>query len=403
MRLIPALLLAALPMTAAAANPCAGRSFCESTRNFVADVANFRVSKAGGYRVLTTTLSIRNITDQPLTLGFVGDSGVALDDRGNRYVVANAQNVRGIGLVNGNKFDPKFTLQPGEARDARFEFLWAPGHEIIGTRYELDLALREIKPVAADQFKLGGEYALHFSNLAEGALTAAATPVATAPGPAGTSSAVAGSAPAAAPLPAQADHCAGIAHCYDAGTFTAEVVRVIAGGMPAGVRDQRVSFNIRFRNVSAKPIILAYKPASGSSYDNFGNPFYWGRAGSPDLSAQGIGYVTYRSADTQFTLAPGQSRNATFNLIRFGARPPIGSAWGFDVVIDELEILPGQQVRTVRENSLSFQNLSSGLSGSLAGGGVEALPLPAGAEAKVEGAQEIASEVIGLFKKLKKH
>lgn len=398
MKLIPALLLLALPAAAPAANQCAGRSYCEATRTFVADVANFRVSKAGRYRVLTTTLNIRNITDQPLTLGFVSDSGVALDDRGNRYVVANAQNVRGIGLVNGNSFDPKFTLQPGEARDTRFEFLWDPGKEIVGTQYELDLALREIMPVAGDQFRLGVEYALHFGNLAEGGVGAPA------PGRvvAGGAMAAPGTAAAAAPMAAPVDHCAGAPRCYDAGAFVAEVMQVTSTAMTDGARHQSIAINIRFRNVSAHPIILGYKGSSSSAIDNFGNRFYWGRAGTHDTSVKGMGYVTGRGADTQFALSPGQSRNATFNLIRYGARPPIGNAWDYDVVIDELEILPGQQVRTVRENSLNFQNLAGGsFAGLPAGLPVGGLPVgPNGINAASP--QDVASEVIDLFRKLKR-
>ena len=112
--------------------------------------------------------------------------------------------------------------------------------------------------------------------------------------------------------------------------------------------------------------------------------------------------VSGRTADTQFQLQPGQSRNATFNLIRFEARPPIGSAWGYDVVIDELEILPGQQVRTARENSLNFQSLTARAFASAA---VPGLPVAAGAlqtDALPTDAQEIANDVIGLFNKLKR-
>jgi hypothetical protein len=70
--------------------------------------------------------------------------------------------------------------------------------------------------------------------------------------------------------------------------------------------------------------------------------------------------VTGRSADTQFQLAPGQSRSATFGIIRFNAAPPIGDHWNYDVVIEEVEIQPGQVVRSVRQNSLTFANLSAG-------------------------------------------
>ncbi|HNR23714.1 MAG TPA: hypothetical protein PKL49_11915 [Steroidobacteraceae bacterium] len=385
--LLALIALAALPLAVPAADDCAGRSHCVATRSFVADVTNFRVSKSGRYRVLTATVNFRNRTDKPLTLGYVGDSGIAMDEQGNRYVVANAQAVRGIGLVSGSSFDPKFTLQPGEASDTRFELVWDPGKAIVGVSYELDLAIREINAVTPDQFRLGSEHSVHFSQLAEGAASAA---------PVGANAAATGrsapAAPAAAtPAAIAADPCAGSTRCYNAGPFIAEVVQLTSAAMGSGVRHHSVALNIRFRNVSDRPIILGYHSGSSAGIDNFGNTYYRGRAGTHDTSVKGIGYVDGRSADTQFALAPGQSRNATFNLIRYEAKPPIGNAWGYDVVIDELEILPGQQVRTVRENSLNFQNLTAG---TFAGTATN----PADGAAA---AQDVASQVIGLFKKLK--
>ena len=44
-----------------------------------------------------------------------------------------------------------------------------------------------------------------------------------------------------------------------------------------------------------------------------------GVARTHDASVKGIGYVTGRSADPQFVLQPGQTRNATFGLIRYEA------------------------------------------------------------------------------------
>ncbi len=156
------------------------------------------------------------------------------------------------------------------------------------------------------------------------------------------------------------DPCNGVPRCFNAGTFTAEVMQVSATAMTPGARHHSVSFNIRFRNLTDKPMILAYRSGSSSALDNFGNGFTWGRPGTHDTSVKGIGMVAGRSVDTQFSLAPGQSRNATFGLIRFNARPPIGDAWNYDVVVEEIEILPGQVVRSTRQNSVNFTNLRAG-------------------------------------------
>lgn len=176
--------------------------------------------------------------------------------------------------------------------------------------------------------------------------------------------------PTAAPMPA--DPCRGATHCFDAGTFVAEVVNVTASAMVKGARHHSINYAVRFRNVSDKPIVLAYRTTSSSGRDEFGNGFAWGRPGTHDTSAKGIGYVDGRSADPQFALAPGQSRQASFDLIRFNAVPPIGSSFGWDVVIDELELMPGQQIRSVRQNSISLSNLTPGPHASVAGGSAAA-------------------------------
>lgn len=153
--------------------------------------------------------------------------------------------------------------------------------------------------------------------------------------------------------------------------------------------------NIRFRNVSDKPVILAYRSGSSAAVDNFGNGFTWGRPGTHDTSVKGIGMVAGRSADTQFSLAPGQSRNATFGIIRFNAKPPIGDAWNYDLVIEEIEILPGQVVRSARANSISFTNVRAGT--------FPAASATSGAEAVPPDPLEVASKVIDLFHRAKKN
>jgi len=204
-------------------------------------------------------------------------------------------------------------------------------------------------------------------------------------------------APAAAPTPK--DNCGGNPRCYDAGAFVAEVMQVSATAMTAGARHQGVVINVRFRNVSDKPVILAYRSGSSQALDNFGNGFTWGRPGTHDTSVKGIGMIAGRSVDTQFGLNPGQGRSATFNIIRFNARPPIGNAWNYDVVIDEIEILPGQVVRSARQNSLSFPNLTAGTFSANAGGAA-ALEALAGAGAPPADGADVANKVIELFNRV---
>ncbi len=362
----------------AAAPACAANTSCVATRSFVATVTNFRTSTQGRSRVLSTTVRFENKSAQPLTIGYVRESGVALDELGNRYVVAPANGVRAIGEIAGTSIDPKFTLQPGEASDARFELMWEPGKTAGGKVFELDVAVREIAAAAGDQLKLGAEHALHFAGLGSSAAAPAAA-VAT---------------PAAAIPAATADPCNGSNRCFNAGGFLAEIVQVQTARV--GNRHETLALNVRFRNMTDKPLILAYHSASSSGTDNFGNAYYWGRSGTHDSSAKGIGIVTGRAADPQFSLQPGQTRNATFALIRYEARPPIGLSFNYDVVIDELEILPGQQIRTVRQNSVSFASLTAGsFRGTTATSAAEQAPQG------VAETTDTANKVIDLFNKLK--
>jgi hypothetical protein len=373
------------PHAQAAGTPtCAPNASCVATRSFVATVTHFRTSTQGRNRVLSATVHFENKSSQPLTIGYVRDSGIALDELGNRYVVPNANGVRAIGEIAGTSIDPKFTLQPGEASDARFELVWEPGKTAAGNVFEIDLAVREIA-TAGDQLKLGAEHALHFAGLG--------APVSAAP--------AAQSAPAAAPplaVPAAApDPCGDSNRCYNAGAFLAEVMQVQTARIS---RHESLTVNVRFRNTSDKPVILAYRSSSSSAVDNFGNAYYWGRSGTHDTSAKGIGYVTGRSADPQFVLQPGQTRSATFGLMRYDVKPPIGESYSYDVVIDELELLPGQQIRTARQNSISFANLTAGsFRGTTATTAADQAQTPA---AGVVEATDTANRVIDLFNRLKK-
>jgi hypothetical protein len=252
-------------------------------------------------------------------------------------------------------------LRPGEASDARFEMVlrMTGANPILGTKYEMDLAVREIVPLAGNQFQLGREHSLHFaalgpSDMADAGSPEPATPAAT---PAATE-------PAAAPEP-EGDPCAGKSRCYGAGPFTAEVTRLTPS--QAG-RHHVVTLTLRFRNVSPEPLILAYKSGSNSAVDNYGNRYYYGRASTVDGSVKGMGMVTSRAANPQFALKPGQSRDATFTLVRFNARAPFGESFAYDVAFEQLEILPSNQIRSVREYAVNFTDVSTSSAGAAVSG-----------------------------------
>ena len=178
--------------------------------------------------------------------------------------------------------------------------------------------------------------------------------------------------------------------CYNAGPFIAEIQQLMASQVAGAARHQTLTLNVRFRNTGAQPIILAYKPTSSAAIDNLGNRYVYGRPGTHDTSFKGIGIVSRNTADPQFTLAPGQVRNAQFNVTRFNAAgQQLGTGYSYDVVVVELEALPSQQLRTLREHSLNFPNLSTRSYAAATGDAVSI--------------DDAANKVIDLFRKIRKN
>lgn len=161
----PAAAASPAPAVPPAPSVCGDQKFCYETGDFAATVTNFRTSVVSYYRLIDATLRFQNKTDKPLILGYANASGVAVDERGNRYGVGGPNGFRGIGLVNGGNFDPRFVIAPGSSSDARFELTWAPGPALVGTTFELDMTVNKINTVEGGQHTLGGEFPLTFRGL----------------------------------------------------------------------------------------------------------------------------------------------------------------------------------------------------------------------------------------------
>ncbi|QJR35938.1 hypothetical protein [Gemmatimonas groenlandica] len=385
---------AALPLSAQSAG-CAGQASCYETTNLTAVVSDLRSSVSGANRVITATIRIQNRTPRPLTLGYLSGSGVVTDDQGNRYEVASPESVRGIGLITSNSFDAKFQLQPGERADARVEFLFRPASRnvILGTTYAMDIALREINPIAGNQWRLGREHALRFTGFDGKGVTAQMATGNAAAATAATSSTPSSTAMAGAAQVAMADEinvCAGVERCYASGPVRVDIVQMSAGDIGNG-RYHGVRLNVRVRNMSNEPIIIGYKGTSSGAIDNLGNRYYFGRPGTHDVSASGIGVVTGQAADPQFALRPGESRNATFNVTRFDAgRAERGTSFTWNATLVQLEITPSRQIRTGREFAVQVADVTPS-----AGDAVKA----AGSDAANKAAKGILDALSGKKKK----
>jgi hypothetical protein len=374
---------AARPTTAAATpSICGGQRLCDEVTTFAATITDFRQSQSGDWRSMAATVRFQNKTNRPLILGYVRTSSVAINEAGNRYTITDPKYVRGIGEIAGNEFDPKFTLQPGQSSDARFEFWWRwNGSEIIGVRaWDVALTIREVNEVAPGGYRFGQEHALQFKGAVPGNATSAAPSTPPASAPASAASQISANLP---------DQCAGRIRCYDAGPFFAEIVTVTPSIFKASYDWHVMTMNIRFTNKTTEPLVLAYVAESGALSDNFGNRY---RPSSPPQDVKGMGISTAAKADPQFVLRPGESRAATFiqsrQLPRAGNQP-MGMAYTFVVSIAQLQVLyNGQQIRTVREHSLTFADWPP--SGTAApappassGGGAPAGAAPTGGGAPV--------------------
>jgi hypothetical protein len=90
-----------------------GQPLCVETSDFTATVTSFRTSTVGTSRIINVSVRFQNRTSQPLVLGYVSNSGITTDERGNRYIVYGGNGFRGIGLVYGSTFDPRFSATCG--------------------------------------------------------------------------------------------------------------------------------------------------------------------------------------------------------------------------------------------------------------------------------------------------
>jgi hypothetical protein len=329
---------------------CGDNPRCAEVSTFVATVTDLRPSVTPGgnpRRLISVTVRFRNSTATPLVLGFVTGSGVVTDDRGNRYVI-NGDGVRGIGEVGSGSIDPKFALRAGETADAWFEFYWVPRGAVVGTRPVVELAVREIQSFPGNQWQLGREYVLQFSGFddAGGAVASTARAAAPASNP---GNGVVG------PASATNDVCAKKPDCFSSGPFVAEITRMSPSQVQA-VRD--IQFSVRFRNVSGQPLVLAHTPQSMLVVDDQGNRYtsHWGNL----TEVREMGLANGMQSDPSFVLQPGADREATYQ-VRFspGASPVrYGNTYNVDFAIEELELLPANQVRSVRQFPVGFRDVS---------------------------------------------
>lgn len=389
------LALAGAPGRAADCTP----PLCASSGPMQITVQQFRAGNRGDQHWAQANLRIVNAGRAPLTLGYVDGSGQLLDENGNTYKVSRG-GARGIGIVERHRVDTSFVLQPGESADARFEFDWLRGPQSrTGLQFQMSMSLREVSELPGGQVKLGREHLLRWSALADGASIAASAPASTTAPPAAAPDQLASPSPTPAPAPAAAptaaaDLCGGRPVCHASGVFITEVTRVTQPAKTAYANELMVTVAFRATNHGATPLILGFNADSGQMIDQFGER--WTVKSVHRDRVGGIGMVRRVSADPQFALQPGESRPFTLGFARTG-KPNGATAFSADIVLAQLEILPGNQIRTVREHAVSFPQLAIG---SLAA--PAALPAAAAGDGAAVGTADPADAIKALRDLFKK-
>ena len=140
---------------------CAGQTGCIEVPSFTATVTGFRPGVQGSAPTVALTLQFRNKSPRPLVVGYLENTGVATDDRGNRYVIASGE-VGGIGVVSNNSFDPRFVLQPGETGEVHLQFVSPSAGRAAGTSWDIEIGIREIDKLSEKQYRLGKTHLLQF-------------------------------------------------------------------------------------------------------------------------------------------------------------------------------------------------------------------------------------------------
>ena len=390
------LLGTALP-ACAAPDPCAGIPHCQNLGPFTATVLKVNVTRQDrttAYQGVRTTVRFTNISRNPIVLAYRDHSSQVTDNKGLSY--RWSAKAYGIGLVTRDSADPQFQLAPGESREAGFDGVlqYSMRSQVAGNVFQHDITIVQLVPQGGQRVREARDHAISFSGLtATSGYAGAAPPMpersdtpAVAMTPSGTPAAT--PAPAFAPAPSAmgGEGCAGAPACQAQGPLVATVVRVNVTDNGNVTAYHGVRTTVRFKNVSDRPLILGYR--SGVVTDNNGLVYRW------SSKAAGIGVVTNGSADPQFQLAPGESREAAFEgVLQYSRRGnPPGNVFQHDLTIAQLEIVGPQQVRTRHEYALSFTDLRA--SGGVGG--------TSGATGDARSPVEAMNNVVNAIKKLNK-
>jgi len=120
-------------------------------------------------------------------------------------------------------------------------------------------------------------------------------------------------------------------------------------------RFRDIQFSVRYQNLTPKPLVLGHTQGSTLVVDDLGNQYKPGWYGVEEV--RGMGVARANQSDASFVLQPGASREATY-IVRFDAGSrQVGSVYNVDYAVEELELLPANQVRSVRQYAVGFHDV----------------------------------------------
>jgi hypothetical protein len=144
--------------------------------------------------------------------------------------------------------------------------------------------------------------------------------------------------------------------CVRVATFDAAVTDFRIS--PAAQGGRLITATVQFLNRTDRPLTIGYVDGSGVSIDDQGNRYVVYGNGS----VRGIGEIRGNGFDPKFTLRPGETSDARFELLfRPSTRDQIlGTSYDLDLTVRLIEPLAGGQFRLGREHSLHFRGFGTG-------------------------------------------
>lgn len=167
---------------------------------------------------------------------------------------------------------------------------------------------------------------------------------------------------AGAPVAAQTDTMAGADPCQGQTncTYSKPLLAKITGVTAATKNNSHlVTVRVTFQNRGDAPLILNYKERTGEMIDELGERYIvdWRH----DDAVQGMPVSTRKSASSVFSLAPGESRTASFRYQRYvGRNVPPGTVFQPSLTIEQYKLQSADRLQLERDYLLSFGAASAG-------------------------------------------